>query len=84
MALILRGGYYQDGYIGSIFGNYYNFNANTRYNLAWDGEYSDYTTEEVAELEDGLYTVDITTIGSDGKTYKEDTPPFLVKRQLRL
>lgn len=75
-----EGGYYQDGYIGSIFGNYYNFNANTRYTLAWDGQYSDYSTEEVAELADGLYTVDITTIGTDGKTYKEDTPPFLVKK----
>jgi subtilisin family serine protease len=74
------GGYYQDGYIGSIFGNYYNFNANTRYNLAWDGQYADYTTDEVAELPDGLYTVDITTIGADSKTYKEDTPPFLVKK----
>ncbi|SCY64029.1 Serine protease, subtilisin family [Paenibacillus polysaccharolyticus] len=75
-----EGGHYQDGYIGSIFGNYYNFNANARYTLAWDGQYSDYTTEEVTELADGLYTVDITTIGTDGKTYKEDTPPFLVKK----
>ncbi|WP_434749702.1 S8 family serine peptidase [Paenibacillus amylolyticus] len=75
-----EGGHYQDGYIGSIFGNYYNFNANARYTLAWDGQYSDYTTEEVTELADGLYTVDITTIGADGKTYKEDTSPFLVKK----
>lgn len=74
------GGYYQDGYLGSIFGNYYNFNANTRYNLAWDGQYADYTSGEVAALPDGLYTVDITTIGADSKTYKEDTPPFLVKK----
>ena len=75
-----EGGYYQDGYIGSIFGNYYNFNANTKYTLAWDGQYSDYTTEEVTEIPDGLYTVDITSIGADGKTYKKDTPPFLVKK----
>ncbi|CAI6082901.1 hypothetical protein PAECIP112173_03719 [Paenibacillus sp. JJ-100] len=75
-----EGGHFQDGYIGSIFGNYYNFNANTRYTLAWDGQYSDYTTEEVIELADGLYTIDITTIGADGKTYKEDTSPFLVKK----
>lgn len=75
-----QGGHYNDGYIGSIFGNYYTFNANTRYNLAWDGQYSDYATEEVTEIPDGLYTVDITTIGTDGKTYKEDTSPFLVKK----
>ncbi|WP_440112088.1 S8 family serine peptidase [Paenibacillus sp. QZ-Y1] len=75
-----EGGYYQDGYIGSIFGNYYSFNANSRYNLAWDGQYADYTTDEVTEIPDGLYTVDITTIGADGKTYKEDTSPFLVKK----
>ncbi|MGC5774954.1 S8 family serine peptidase [Paenibacillus pabuli] len=75
-----EGGYYQDGYIGYIFGNNYNFAANTRYNLAWDGKYADYTTDEVTEIPDGLYTVDITTIGVDGKTYKEDTSPFLVKK----
>jgi len=75
------GGYYGDGYIGSIFGNYYNFAANTRYNLAWDGQYADYTTDEVTTIPDGLYTVDITTIGVDGKTYKEDTSPFLVKKE---
>ncbi|WP_458463533.1 S8 family serine peptidase [Paenibacillus sp.] len=75
-----EGGYYQDGYIGSIFGNYFNFNANARYNLAWNGTYADYTTDEVTEIPDGLYTVDITTIGTDGKTYKEDTSPFLVKK----
>ncbi|WP_408892651.1 S8 family serine peptidase [Paenibacillus taichungensis] len=74
------GGYYGDGYIGSIFGNYYNFAANTRYNLAWDGQYADYTTDEVTTIPDGLYTVDITTIGVDGKTYIEDTSPFLVKK----
>ncbi|MCM3175198.1 S8 family serine peptidase [Paenibacillus sp. MER 99-2] len=75
-----EGGYYEDGYIGSIFGNYFNFNANARYNLAWSGNYSDYITDEVTEIPDGLYTVDITTLGADGKTYKEDTPPFLVKK----
>ncbi|QLG38759.1 S8 family serine peptidase [Paenibacillus sp. E222] len=75
-----EGGYYGDGYIGSIFGNYYNFAANTRYTLAWDGQYADYTTDEVTTIPDGLYTVDITTIGVDGKTYIEDTSPFLVKK----
>ncbi|MDQ0173916.1 S8 family serine peptidase [Paenibacillus tundrae] len=75
-----EGGYYEDGYIGSIFGNYFNFNANARYNLAWSGNYSDYITDEVTEIPDGLYTVDITALGADGKTYKEDTPPFLVKK----
>lgn len=75
-----EGGYYGDGYIGSIFGSYYNFAANTRYNLAWDGQYADYTTDEVTTIPDGLYTVDITAIGVDGKTYIEDTSPFLVKK----
>ncbi|WP_275440347.1 S8 family serine peptidase [Paenibacillus sp. ACRRY] len=79
--LDMDGGPYQDGYIGSIFGNYYNFNANTRYNLAWTGNYLDYATEEATKIPDGLYTVDITTIGTDGKTYVEDTPPFLVKTE---
>ncbi|WP_337034608.1 S8 family serine peptidase [Paenibacillus illinoisensis] len=75
------GGYYQDGYIGSIYGDYYNFNANTRYNLAWTGNYVDYETEEATKIPDGLYTVDITALGTDGKTYVEDTPPFLVKTE---
>ncbi|CAH1201109.1 S8 family serine peptidase [Paenibacillus sp. JJ-223] len=75
-----EGGPYQDGYIGYIFGNYYNFNANTRYNLAWTGNYLDYATEAAMDIPDGLYTVDITSIGTDGKTYVEDTPPFLVKK----
>ncbi|MDK8191997.1 S8 family serine peptidase [Paenibacillus sp. UMB7766-LJ446] len=75
-----EGGYYGDGYIGSIFGSYYNFAANTRYNLAWDGQYADYTTDEVTTIPDGLYTIDITAIGVDGKTYIEDTSPFLVKK----
>lgn len=79
--LDMDGGPYQDGYIGSIFGNYYNFNANTRYNLAWTGNYLDYETEEATKIPDGLYTVDITALGTDGKTYVEDTPPFLVKTE---
>ncbi|MFS0872772.1 S8 family serine peptidase [Paenibacillus xylanilyticus] len=74
------GGFYQDGYIGYISGGNYDFNANARYKLAWDGQYVDYTTEEETAIPDGLYTVDITSRGTDGKTYREDTPPFLVKK----
>ncbi|NUU74504.1 S8 family serine peptidase [Paenibacillus xylanilyticus] len=75
------GGFYQDGYIGSIYGANYTFNANARYKLAWDGQYVDYTTEQETAIPDGLYTVDITSRGTDGKTYREDTPPFLVKTE---
>lgn len=71
----------QDGYIGYIYGDYNNFKSNTRYNLAWTGNFVNYTSKEVMEIPDGLYTIDITTIGTDGKTYVEDTPPFLVKTE---
>ncbi|MBT2763291.1 S8 family serine peptidase [Paenibacillus sp. ISL-20] len=72
----------QDGVIGQIFGtDEYLFNANTEYTLDWDGEYHNYSSEEIEEVKDGLYSVELRSLGTNGNIYSDyATIPFFVKR----
>lgn len=72
----------QDGLIGQIFGtDEYLFEANTEYTHDWDGEYLNYTSEEIEKVKDGLYSVELLSLGTNGNVYSDyATIPFFVKR----
>ncbi|GAE09695.1 minor extracellular serine protease [Paenibacillus sp. JCM 10914] len=70
-----------DGLIGQIFGtDKYLFEANTEYTLGFDGEYFNYTTEEIEWIKDGLYSVELLSLGTNSVVYTDyATIPFFVK-----
>ncbi|MGY5346022.1 S8 family serine peptidase [Paenibacillus glucanolyticus] len=70
-----------DGLIGQIFGaDEFLFEANTEYTLGFDGEYFNYTTEEIELIKDGLYSVDLKSLGTNRVVYGDyATIPFFVK-----
>lgn len=72
----------QDGLIGQIFGtDEYLFEANMEYTIDWDGEYLNYTSEEIEKVKDGLYSVELLSLGTNGSIYSDyATIPFFVKR----
>lgn len=70
-----------DGVIGRIFGAMGSFSANTPYHINWNGKYIDNTTEEEVEIEDGLYSIKVSSLGTNLIAYGDETPmPFFVKR----
>lgn len=72
----------KDGIIGQIFGARGSFGANTAYSIGWDGKYIDYETEEEREIEDGLYSIEIAALGTNGRAFGDYASiPFFVKRE---
>lgn len=70
-----------DGIIGQIFGGEAYFDANTSFTIGWNGKYADYETEKEVEVQDGLYSIELLSLGTDGIVYSDyATIPFFVKR----
>ncbi|WP_339268364.1 S8 family serine peptidase [Paenibacillus sp. FSL K6-1330] len=70
-----------DGILGQIFGGEAFFNANTSFTIGWNGKYADYATGKEVEVQDGLYSVELLSLGTDGIVYSDyATIPFFMKR----
>ncbi|MEK4981397.1 S8 family serine peptidase [Bacillus sp. FSL K6-6540] len=69
-----------DGRIGRIYYDELDFDANTEFELPWDGVFGNYTTLKYELIKDGLYSVELLSLGTDGIVYSDyATIPFLVK-----
>lgn len=70
-----------DGFIGVIYYDENHYDANTPETLLWNGIYADYTSRRYELIKDGLYSVDLAALGTDGYVYSDySTIPFFVKR----
>lgn len=70
-----------DGIIGQVFGAEAPFNANIPYTLGWTGKYMDYETGEIAEVQDGLYSIQLLSLDTNNKVHSDHAAiPFFVKR----
>lgn len=69
-----------DGRIGRIYYDELDFDANTKFELPWDGVFGNYTTLKYELIKDGLYSVELLSLGTDGIVYSDyATIPFFVK-----
>ena len=69
-----------DGRIGRIYYDELDFDANTEFELPWDGVFGNYTTQKLELIKDGLYSVELLSLGTDGIVYSDyATIPFFVK-----
>lgn len=69
-----------DGRIGRIYYDELDFDANTEFELPWDGVFGNYTTLKYELIKDGLYSVELLSLGTDGIVYSDyATIPFFVK-----
>lgn len=69
-----------DGRIGRIFYDELDLQPNTEYELPWDGIFGNYTTQKLELIKDGLYSVELLSLGADGIVYSDyATIPFFVK-----
>lgn len=70
-----------DGIIGQVFGAEALFNANIPYTLGWTGKYMDYETGQIAEVQDGLYSIQLLSLDTNNKVHSDHAAiPFFVKR----
>ncbi|KOP66264.1 peptidase S8 [Bacillus sp. FJAT-18019] len=70
-----------DGIIGQVFGAEAPFNPDIPYTLGWTGKYMDYETGEIAEVQDGLYSIELLSLDTNNKVHSDHAAiPFFVKR----
>lgn len=71
----------QDGVIGQIFGaDGFLFDENMEYSFKWTGEYWNYTTNDIEQVQDGLYSVELFAVDMNWNVYNDySTSPFFVK-----